>query len=175
MSEEIVNIKKKLKSIEAGGELWRIPAEDTYSMIMSGSTLIVGKNGKVDAYLSSNGKLLWSAAINGKVYGLAAANNRLFASTDLGTIHCFAKPTVAKISEIRPSIDPNPFPKDKFTPFAFLYSFLLYLNLDSRPIANDIVHGRQPAERHQLFHVLSIRFNFEIDPDLLISSSDLIG
>src|SRR5262249_40952853 len=55
-----------------------------------GDTLIAGGNGAIAAFNGADGKLIWKGAVTGKAYGLAAANGQVFASTDQGTIHCFA-------------------------------------------------------------------------------------
>src|SRR5262249_34105174 len=69
---------------------WKQPCEFPFCLILAGDTLIAGGNDAIAAFKGADGKLIWQGAVTGKAYGLAAANGRVFASTDQGTIHCFA-------------------------------------------------------------------------------------
>jgi len=71
--------------------IWKHACDDTYSLIMAGSTLFVGGKDEVVALSAADGHKSWSASVNGAAYGLSVANGRLFVSTDEGTIHCFTK------------------------------------------------------------------------------------
>ena len=70
--------------------LWRKECRYPLSLILAGSTLFAGGREEVAAYSAHNGSQSWQARTDGNVYGLAAANGRLYASTDLGAVHCFA-------------------------------------------------------------------------------------
>jgi outer membrane protein assembly factor BamB len=70
--------------------LWRTTADYPHELIMAGETLFAGGDHRVAAFDAKTGRERWSASVTGKVHGLAVANGRLFASTDRGTIHCFA-------------------------------------------------------------------------------------
>ncbi len=74
----------------AACEKWRVPCDASHLLIVAGSTLFAGGDGKVRAFDTDTGRELWSATVEGGVYGLAAAHSRLFVSTDRGAIHCFA-------------------------------------------------------------------------------------
>ncbi len=60
------------------------------SVIVAGNAIVTGGDGRVGIFDAVARKPVWSAAVDGKVYGLAVADGRLYASTDAGTIHCFA-------------------------------------------------------------------------------------
>ena len=62
------------------------------ALILAGDMLFAGGEGSVTAYQVSDGKECWTANVEGGEFGLAAANGRLYASTDLGVIHCFMTP-----------------------------------------------------------------------------------
>ena len=79
------------KAGEAAATLWRERTDAPHELMFAGSTLFLGLEGKVAALDAKTGKHLWEAPAHGKVHGLAAAHGRLFASTDRGAIHCFAK------------------------------------------------------------------------------------
>ncbi|MDA7527862.1 PQQ-binding-like beta-propeller repeat protein [Planctomicrobium sp.] len=70
--------------------LWKSACDCPYTMIKAGETLFVGGDQIVAAHSAIDGKLLWKKPTTGRVFGLAVANGRLFASSDTGTIHCFA-------------------------------------------------------------------------------------
>jgi len=92
-------LKEELKAIEtelatlppklAACYLWRTEADCPHDLILAGHTLFAGGDGRVCAFDSTNGKLVWSAPVTGRAHGLAVANGCLFVSTDRGTIHCF--------------------------------------------------------------------------------------
>jgi len=68
---------------------WKQPCEFPFCLILAGETLFAGGDNEIAAFSGTDGKLIWKGAVTGKAYGLAAASGRIFASTDLGTIHCF--------------------------------------------------------------------------------------
>ncbi len=70
--------------------LWKSACDCPYAMIKAGNTLFVGGDRIVAAHSATDGKLLWTAPTTGRIFGLAVSNGRLFASSDTGTIHCFA-------------------------------------------------------------------------------------
>ena len=70
--------------------LWKADCDCPCTMIKAGNVLYVGGENKIAGYAAADGKFLWSARVRGRVFGLAVSNGRLFASSDTGTIHCFA-------------------------------------------------------------------------------------
>ncbi len=71
--------------------LWKSACDCPFTMIKAGDTLFVGGDQTVAAHSATTGELLWQQPATGRVFGLAAANGRLFASSDTGTIHCYAQ------------------------------------------------------------------------------------
>ena len=71
--------------------LWKKLFERPLSIISTGDHVVVGLVDQVVAYSTDDGTFVWSAPVAGKVYGLAAANGKLFVSTDVGAIYCFAE------------------------------------------------------------------------------------
>ncbi len=73
-----------------GCTLWQAPCAHPYALILAGDLLIAGGEESVAAISIADGKQLWTGAAPGRVYGLAVSGGRLFASSDTGSIHCFA-------------------------------------------------------------------------------------
>ncbi len=71
-------------------KVWNTKNDHSFTMILAGKTIYAGGDNSIAAFDSENGSLIREIPIEGRVYGLAAARGRLYASTDLGTIHCFA-------------------------------------------------------------------------------------
>tara|TARA_R110002095_G_scaffold204266_1_gene186851 strand:+ start:3977 stop:5467 length:1491 start_codon:yes stop_codon:yes gene_type:complete len=69
---------------------WRVPFTEVHSFVLAGDILLAGGDNTVVAIDTANGQTRWNANIEGKALGLTVANARLFVSTDLGTIYCFA-------------------------------------------------------------------------------------
>jgi outer membrane protein assembly factor BamB len=70
------------------------------SLILAGDRLFAGTSNAVVAFSTRDGAEVWRAPVTGTVYGLAAARGRLFASTDQGTIHCFAEANARPRAEV---------------------------------------------------------------------------
>ncbi len=77
-------------------QLWTVPCEFPLDLILVGDHLVAGGEGKVGLLDKRNGELVWQSEVNGRVFGLASAAQRLFVSTDLGHIHCFAAGELAQ-------------------------------------------------------------------------------
>jgi outer membrane protein assembly factor BamB len=73
----------------AGKTLWETPSVYPYTLVLAGDVLVVGGNGKVAAFSTTDDKELGTLPVSGRAYGLAVANGRLYVSTDTGAIHCF--------------------------------------------------------------------------------------
>ena len=69
--------------------LWRVPCNQSDSLILAGDTLFAGGDNEIVAYAANDGKKVWSAPVNGAAMGIAVAHGRLLVSTNKGTIHCF--------------------------------------------------------------------------------------
>lgn len=70
--------------------LWKKNTDCPCTMIKVSDVLFVGGDQKIAAHSAADGSLLWSASVTGRVFGLAADSGRIIASTDEGSIHCFA-------------------------------------------------------------------------------------
>jgi len=95
---------------------WKHPCEGFCSMILAGDVLYSGGQGEVMAVDAGTGRRIWSSKVVGRASGLAVADGRLFVSTDRGRIYCFGRGKVSKVREVRPDIDPSPYPRDRLTP-----------------------------------------------------------
>ncbi|MHC4982406.1 MAG: outer membrane protein assembly factor BamB family protein [Planctomycetota bacterium] len=89
-AEEARNRLRDAKAAMAAPQGWKTPMPVAYEMILAGNTLVVGGSDAVTVLDASTGKPLWRGRVEGKAHGLAVADGRLFVSTDLGNIYCFA-------------------------------------------------------------------------------------
>ncbi len=105
----IEKLDSKQNSIETSGTLWKTPLKDTYSMILAGNSLVVGKHNELQILDASTGKTVWSSRVDGNVYGLSAADGNLYASTDKGRIYCFSKTAKNNPPVIKSKIVENPY------------------------------------------------------------------
>ena len=102
---------------------WRCPSKTPYAMILAGSpedgagVLFAGGDGTVTAVDAGSGREVWSGQVSGRARGLAVAGGRLFVSSDDGTIHCFSRRVTAAAAQVKPPVDPAPYPRDKLTRF----------------------------------------------------------
>lgn len=98
------------------GVVWRVPSATPEALVLAGSTLIAGGNGKVAAFEASTGKALWSADVDGKARALAVADGRLLVSTSSGRIHCFGPGTAEPGRQVTgPPLPQDPFAEDERT------------------------------------------------------------
>jgi outer membrane protein assembly factor BamB len=88
---------------------WSVEDIDgSVSLIVAGNVIVAGGAGKITAIAADSQKVLWSAEVAGIPHGLAAANGKLYVSTDLGEVHCFAeqtknaKPAVIALPQAQP-------------------------------------------------------------------------
>jgi len=87
---------------------WEVPLGRTYELILAGTTLITGGRGKVVAFDTNTGKVVWQTDVEGQARGLAVADGRLLVSTNLGHILCFAadkieRPVTSKAPMVVPA------------------------------------------------------------------------
>ena len=69
--------------------LWTFPRTRRRSLIVAGSSIVLGTAGRVDVRDWKSGERVLSADVDGFPYGLAAEGGRLYVSTASGAIHCF--------------------------------------------------------------------------------------
>ncbi len=95
LADEIANLREAAAKCSSA---WPAPCPPADDLIAAGAALIAGGDGWVRAFDTKSGKQTWSAQVDGKAAGLAVADGRLYVSTDLGLIYCFAKaaPTSSK-------------------------------------------------------------------------------
>ena len=79
---------------------WRSKCDCHDSLILANGVLIAGGDRELIAVDATSGEHLWTRTVPGKVYGLAASDGRLFASTDEGTIHCFAEEDASSVASV---------------------------------------------------------------------------
>jgi len=109
--ERISSLERRIGELRGAEHSWKTPTKPLYSMILAGEILFCGGAGFVAAFDAESGKKVWESPVTGTAYGIAAANGRLFASTDAGTIHCFAEKKPARVKTVRggkrtpPSVD----------------------------------------------------------------------
>ena len=68
---------------------WEAPLGRTYELILAGTTLVTGGRGKVVAFDTNTGRVVWQTDVEGQARGLAVAGGRLLVSTSSGHILCF--------------------------------------------------------------------------------------
>jgi len=91
--EEIGTLTLEIKRLSEGMRTcypWRVELEPTFSMILAGNAVVLGGRNQVIARSPEKGEVIWKAEVPGDVYSLVVSNGRLYASTDRGTIVCFA-------------------------------------------------------------------------------------
>ncbi len=106
---KIERLDTKQKSIETSGTLWKTAINDTYSMILAGNSLVVGKHNEIQILDAATGKTMWTSRVEGNVYGLSSAGGNLYASTDSGKIYCFNATAKSAPPLIKPSTSDNPY------------------------------------------------------------------
>ena len=102
--EKLAELDQTLDGRNRTGIKWQRRIDDSYAMILAGSTLFLGGDNLITALSAEDGRVLWKNAIHGKGYGLAAANGRLVVSTDLGTLHCFSTTKIVRHKVIEQKI-----------------------------------------------------------------------
>ncbi len=70
--------------------LWRVHSEQSYCMVMAGSTIFCGTQDGIYAIDAKTGARLWTTAVEGRVEGLVVSLGRLLASTSTGKVYCFS-------------------------------------------------------------------------------------
>ncbi len=93
---EISQFDDKREKIEAGGLIWKEKIDGSYSMILSGNSVVVGSDGKIEIFDSETGKKLWTQKVDGIVYSLAVADGNLLVSTDKGNIYSFTEKAISQ-------------------------------------------------------------------------------
>ena len=98
---------------------WTAPSDCDAELIVTANLVLAGGQDKVNAFSRQSGKNLWNEKVQGKARGLAVANGRLYVSTDMGKIYCFAPADTpaspASPTEPRRPGKTNPYPQDKLT------------------------------------------------------------
>jgi outer membrane protein assembly factor BamB len=93
LDDEIESIRGQVAILEErlpSCFIWQMPSDCPLELILAGEILVAGGEDKVAAYNVATGREVWTASVEGRAYGLAVAGGRLFVSTDLGRIACFA-------------------------------------------------------------------------------------
>ena len=81
----------------------RAISRNAFAMVLAGETLVLGRDGYVTARDRETDAELWRGEVDGKAYGLAVADGRVIATTDRGTVHCFATDASAGTDESQES------------------------------------------------------------------------
>jgi outer membrane protein assembly factor BamB len=111
---KIEQVSDRQKNLSMASLVWKLPVESTSSMILAGSSLIIGGDGTLYMVDSADGEIVWTGEVEGKVYGLAYANGHLYVSTDMGRIYCFSPHTNEDPQFINPEIINDPYPGNWF-------------------------------------------------------------
>jgi outer membrane protein assembly factor BamB len=74
---------------------WRVPCDANAALILAGSLLFAGGEGRVLAYDAGSGALRWQGAVPGTARDLAVAEGRLVVATTTGAVAAFAPGDVA--------------------------------------------------------------------------------
>ena len=81
---------KKIKTLNKPAWTVELPAGPVASLIVAGDWVLAGGKDQVTALDVATGQVRWRGSVAGTACSLAVADGRLLASTDRGTIHCFA-------------------------------------------------------------------------------------
>ncbi len=92
---------KELMRAREGCRVWKTRCELPCGAILAGEAVITGGDGEAAAYDAATGDRIWESAVQGKAYGLSVSRGRLYVSTDMGTIHCFAADAEAPPMTVR--------------------------------------------------------------------------
>jgi outer membrane protein assembly factor BamB len=107
--------KSTVKSLQPVWTLKDIPGG--VSVIVADKTIVVGGEKHVTLVDAASHKVLKRFDVRGTAYGLAAAGERLYVSTDLGEIHCFAQPASsdapAKAALLKQTLNESPYGKNR--------------------------------------------------------------
>lgn len=105
---EVERNGKKEKTLNAA---WSVecPGVAPVSLMVAGSTALLGGKDAVTAVDLNARKVAWSLPVKGTAHGLAAAGGRLLVSTDAGTIYCFAAGGQEALEAKAPSPQANPY------------------------------------------------------------------
>lgn len=93
LNQQKLSLTVKNKSLAEQAQtcfLWKKNVGVLNTLICAGDLLFAGAEGKVMAFSTTSGDMLWQAKVDGKVYGLAVAGKTLLVSTDTGSVLCFA-------------------------------------------------------------------------------------
>lgn len=82
--------KKAARAVNQPVWSTELPAGPVASLVIAGDCIVTGGKDEVTAFDIKNGQVRWRGKVAGTAYSLAVADGRLLASTDRGTIHCFA-------------------------------------------------------------------------------------
>jgi len=97
---------------------WRVASRSDAELVLCKNLVIVGGQGRVDAYDRQTGKSRWSTEVDGKARGLAIDAGRVFVSTNTGRVYCFASGQARAKGEVlawpKPPVS-NPYPPDELT------------------------------------------------------------
>lgn len=106
---KISEFDEKRDKIESGGLIWKEKIDASYSMILAGNSIVLGREGMVEMFNSETGKKSWSQKVDGTVYSLAVADGNLLASTDKGNIYSFASERTSSPRLYAPKMVRNPY------------------------------------------------------------------
>jgi len=98
---------------------WSLPSTSDAELILCENLVLVGGEGRVNAYSRDSGQAAWDAKVDGRASGLAVADGRLYVSTTTGKVYCYASSAAgesqaAAISPVEPPAA-DPYPKDELT------------------------------------------------------------
>ncbi len=92
-------------------DLWSVKlARQPESLIVAGRHVVAGADRQIWIIDRAERKAVWSAEVDGVVHCLAVADGRLYASTDKGTIYCFAGGAAGEPRTIGPRPKASPYP-----------------------------------------------------------------
>ncbi len=116
MTEKLKQLAAQDAQLEGLGEVWKQEAAEDASLIVAGSWVIAGGDGKVTVRSTQDGKLAWQTDVEGQVRGLAAVPGHLLVSTTTGHIYCFAGDDIQQTpSATAQTLTDSPFGDDRLT------------------------------------------------------------
>lgn len=115
LTRQIAQTEIQEKQIRDSCYLWRYPARNLCSLILSGKTIYAGEKDIVIGLNARTGKKTWEHTIDGKAFGLAVSGGHLVVSSDKGPIYCFSGIKKSVPREIKQNLATNPYPNDDRT------------------------------------------------------------
>jgi len=111
---QIDALQKQADQLAKTGVIWQTDSTSESTIIVAGNAVIVGGEGRVEAFNAADGEPVWNAEVRGEARGLVVADGRLIVSTTTGDTYGFAhSPSSADEPAVAADEAASPFPQDE--------------------------------------------------------------